>query len=80
MKVEDGRIILEAGNDLSGITWTGAALPGWLFKALVLLVSLVIALPLTSLVVRPLGAFFVTRAKSPMGARRVYSEPVDRDT
>lgn len=41
--------------------WTGAALPGWLFKALVLLISFVIALPLTSLVVRPLGAFFVTR-------------------
>lgn len=27
VKVEDGRIILEAGNDLTGITWTGAALP-----------------------------------------------------
>ena len=26
------------------------------------------------------GAFFVTRAKSPMDARRVYSAPVDRDT
>ena len=26
------------------------------------------------------GAFFVTRAKSPMDARRVYSTPVDRDT
>jgi len=26
------------------------------------------------------GAFFVTRAKSPMNARRVYSAPVDRDT
>jgi Domain of unknown function (DUF4372)/Transposase DDE domain len=26
------------------------------------------------------GAFFVTRAKSPMDARRVYSVPVDRDT
>jgi len=26
------------------------------------------------------GAFFVTRAKSPMGARRVYSAPTDRST
>jgi IS4 transposase len=26
------------------------------------------------------GAFFLTRAKSPMGARRVYSAPTERDT
>lgn len=27
VKVEDGRIVLEPGNDLTGITWTGPALP-----------------------------------------------------
>lgn len=27
VKVENGQIILEAGNDLTGITWTGPALP-----------------------------------------------------
>lgn len=27
VKVEDGQIVLEAGNDLTGITWAGAALP-----------------------------------------------------
>ena len=27
VKVEDGRIILEAGNDMTGITWSGPALP-----------------------------------------------------
>ena len=27
VKVEDGQIVLESGNDLTGITWAGAALP-----------------------------------------------------
>ncbi|AKT39029.1 uncharacterized protein CMC5_031750 [Chondromyces crocatus] len=42
--------------------WEGIGLPGWLFKGILLLVSFVIALPLTSLVVRPLGSLFVTQA------------------
>jgi hypothetical protein len=28
VKVEDGRIVLERGNDLTGITWGGSELPG----------------------------------------------------
>jgi hypothetical protein len=43
-------------------TSAGWGLPGWLFKAVVLLVSIVIALPLTSLVVRPLGPLFAIRS------------------
>jgi len=41
--------------------WGSAGLSGWLFKIVTLMASLVVALPLTSLVVRPLGQLFVTR-------------------
>lgn len=43
-------------------TWAGWGLPGWLFKGVVLIVAFVVALPLTSLAVRPLGPFFATHA------------------
>lgn len=42
--------------------WGSWGLPGWLFKAVVMVVSLLVALPLTSLTVRPLGPLFDTHA------------------
>jgi hypothetical protein len=48
-----------------GPVWAGWGLPGWLLGIGLFIASIVVAFPLTSLVVRPLGPFFATQqAKS----------------
>jgi hypothetical protein len=42
--------------------WTSWGMPGWAFKLLVFIASLLVALPLTALAVRPFAPFFVTYA------------------
>ncbi|EYF00188.1 DUF1449 family protein [Chondromyces apiculatus] len=60
-----GWLISVLGETHAAPLWTGAGMPGWLFRVGLLLVSLLVALPLASLVARPLGGLFVTqRAQS----------------
>lgn len=55
-----------AGSVLGTMTldpmWAAWGLPRWLLGVLLLIVSVAVALPLTSIVVRPLGPLFATRA------------------